>query len=532
MRVGAGEDRAGVSVVADAVAQSLGVEPAAAAAALASQPIPRGALARDGLAIAALTLDGGTPALAVWLLVRTEGAARKSLVLSALLRQDRRAASFRRSSLYTLALVDGVGHLLAHSDVGRIARESTFDDAAGLAAVLATGLAKGVLEAQNGSVIRAYRKLGVLDLMVLAEIPRARAFVATRRLLEKTAFFAALVLACAMLIGIGFARRLTAALSRLALATRRIARGDFSFDGEAPIGARDEVGALSRAFRDMAGEIRRLLAETAAKARMERELETAQLVQENFFPERNLRLGPLEIAAFFRPATECGGDFWGTMRRGDVAYLMIGDATGHGVPAALITAAAHACTTTLEHLGATGKVQLTPAFVAGCLDAAVARAGRGRVQMSFLVLAMDLTNGRVSYVNAAHAMPVVVRRGAGGSGETLDALAAAPVSLLGDAERRTFVEHEDRLAPGDMLVLYTDGLFDCVDRAGEAWGERRLLRAIRGAAKADAGTPAATLADELVRRVEAHVGAAPLEDDMTLVVASWDRAATALPQAS
>ena len=86
------------------------------------------------------------------------------------------------------------------------------------------------------------------------------------------------------------------------------------------------------------------------KARLEKELEVAQLVQASFFPEDKIMTNAYELHSFYEPATECGGDWWGVIHLENKSIWMIADASGHGVPAALITAVANCCKENLNQL--------------------------------------------------------------------------------------------------------------------------------------------------------------------------------------
>jgi sigma-B regulation protein RsbU (phosphoserine phosphatase) len=198
---------------------------------------------------------------------------------------------------------------------------------------------------------------------------------------------------------------------------------------------------------------------------------------------------------------------------------MIGDATGHGVPAALITAAAHSCATTLASLGETlPDFRLSPAFILKSLDAAVGAAGRGQVQMTFFVARIDLRSGHMAYANASHELPFVCRgsRASGGrfAREHLEALATRPDPPLGAGGATVFHEYTAQLDRSDALVLYTDGLVEGRNAQGEDYGERRFARSLIQSGMLDA----AALKAHLVGGALAFFGEKPPQDDVTLVV--------------
>jgi sigma-B regulation protein RsbU (phosphoserine phosphatase) len=234
------------------------------------------------------------------------------------------------------------------------------------------------------------------------------------------------------------------------------------------------------------------------------------------------------VSSYFKPASECGGDWWGSMRLGDKLVLLIGDATGHGVPAALITAAAHSCATTLSHLSERiPALALSPVFILDCLNAAICQAGRGRVKMTFFVAVLDGVTGEMRYANASHDLPVIYRGSAqedadaAPSKEHLDSLGQKPDPCLGESLETRFSEHATVLAPADTMLLFTDGLIECRNNAEEEYGERRLLRSFLTVAQASAEA----IKDGLVAKALGFFEKPAHEDDITLVVVKRDRAA-------
>jgi sigma-B regulation protein RsbU (phosphoserine phosphatase) len=490
----------------------------------ASSPLPLPVVVDRGTFFDALLLPGDVPLLRLAIALDSASPTAPKLIVAAKLRQDRRLALFNRSQTYTTYLVNERGQVLAHKDASLVIKGVDLTANAAVAEALKSTVVKGAREVSGEGgerLIIAYKKLPLGGLVAISEIPTERAYVASRRLVEKSALFAILILALAVLVSIAATRRLTNSLVRLYQATLTIAKGNFDVAVDA--NSRDEIGALSMSFNRMTREIKRLLIETADKARMERELETAQLVQENFFPADRLTVGDLEVAAAFRPATECGGDWWHSLQLGNHLVLMVGDATGHGVPAALITAAAHAATATLTHLaGRLPGLELSAGFIMESLNTAVCDAGKGKVKMTFCVVVIDLETGGMTYANAAHEAPIICRdpgrRGADKADKSdLDVLDGRPDACLGDTTATTYRQHTAELGAGDTLILYTDGLTDCRNAAGEEFGEGRLLRTLVRELQPD---PSA-LRDMLVGSALKHLPAGKtdaLDDDITLVV--------------
>jgi HAMP domain-containing protein len=131
-------------------------------------------------------------------------------------------------------------------------------------------------------------------------------------------------------------------LKMLAWKVDQIARGDLR--ARVDVTSSDEIGVLGENFNVMADRLAILLEETREKATLEKELEVARTIQDTLVPPNEpVDCGPFNFAGYFQPASQCGGDWWTyhTLKNNRL-LLVIGDVTGHGVPAAMITAAAKA----------------------------------------------------------------------------------------------------------------------------------------------------------------------------------------------
>ncbi|MEZ4752011.1 MAG: SpoIIE family protein phosphatase [Bdellovibrionota bacterium] len=124
-------------------------------------------------------------------------------------------------------------------------------------------------------------------------------------------------------------------------------------------------------------------------------------MQDNLFPHKTFLDEKFQLAA--NSASTCGGDWWGYIPVGNKVVILIGDATGHGVPSALVTAAAQSCCTTLRQLGIQfNTFLLTPAQIMTSLNTAVYHAAKGSIKMTFFVSVVDLETGLMHYSNVPY----------------------------------------------------------------------------------------------------------------------------------
>lgn len=250
-------------------------------------------------------------------------------------------------------------------------------------------------------------------------------------------------------------------------------------------------------------------------SRMEVELKTAKAVQDTLFPEpAQFTSSKVSLAGSYQPATECGGDWWFYNTIGDKIFLWIGDVTGHGVSAALVTSAARAAVSGIE-----ANPNITPASALQILNKAVFDASNGRKYMSFCVVAIDLKTGACTYSSAAHELPIWVRflGKDDAKGFEVSVLPTANSSyLLGQHESATFIEDTIYLKPGDGLFLYTDGVTDLTNPAGQAWGDRKVRQAILSCSRETKN--AASFVYKFNELLQAHRQNAEIQDDMTFFV--------------
>jgi tetratricopeptide (TPR) repeat protein len=249
-------------------------------------------------------------------------------------------------------------------------------------------------------------------------------------------------------------------------------------------------------------------------ARERTELEIAQRMQISLLPEQPPLMPDLDIAALVRPAAEIGGDFVGYFPRGADPEtglqrqigIAVGDISGKGLGAALLLSG------TVVALNAVAATGATPSQVAAALhDAMHPYTSRSRMTIAFCyTLLAEQANGWAVQAVGAGAIPPLIRR-AGGECVWLDT-SGFPLGTFGGAQPR---EVTTELAPGDVLLLFSDGIVEAMNPAREMFGFDRLTATLSAL---EAGVDAHTILARLVEAVRQHSGGAELHDDITLVV--------------
>ena len=293
-------------------------------------------------------------------------------------------------------------------------------------------------------------------------------------------------------------------IKQLAWKADQIARGDLA--ARVDVSSGDEIGLLGENFNFMADQIAILLAQTAEKARLEQELEVAKAIQETLVPTPELvQRGPLSFAGYYQPAAQTGGDWWTWAELADgKVLLVVGDVTGHGVPSAMITAAAKAACDVARHVDGD---RVTVTRLLELMNYAIIESAQRRFVMTCFASIIDTHARSITYANAGHNFPYVFR-----GGELTSLMIRG--NRLGDERTSEYEARTTELAAGDVLVWYTDGIVECDNAAGEEFGEKRFRASVRRAAALQPDE----LRDAIIADATAHYGDAPRKDDITLVV--------------
>jgi PAS domain S-box-containing protein len=235
------------------------------------------------------------------------------------------------------------------------------------------------------------------------------------------------------------------------------------------------------------------------RERIEQELRVARLIQHTLLPKSLPELEGHQMAVYYQPAREVGGDFYDFLRLPDGRLgLIVGDVSGKGVPAAIVMAITRTMLRAAYHLGSPGEIlkqvndnlfpDIPPNMFVTCLAAI-----------------LDSRTGRLQYANAGHDLPYV-RHSAGVSELRATGM---PLGLMPDM---SYEEKEITLQPGESILLYSDGLVEAHSPQREMFGFPRMQRYV------GAHPEGAALIDSLLAELEQFTGEEwEQEDDITLL---------------
>jgi sigma-B regulation protein RsbU (phosphoserine phosphatase) len=252
----------------------------------------------------------------------------------------------------------------------------------------------------------------------------------------------------------------------------------------------------------LGGMIFLLALELVDRVRVRDELEVARELQAELLPRELPEVPGYVYAHSYRTANEVGGDFYDLTRLPDGRLaLMVADASGHGMAAGLVMAIANATLHTALDLDP------APERVLALLNRTLCRTGGQRTFMSAFYGLLDPATGEMEFVCAGHPFPLL--RHQGGWTEELGC-GGYPLGLRDPV---AMTRGTATIAPGDLLLLYTDGLPEALDAQGEAaFGYERIQATLQLG-----GTPR-QVHDNILHSFDDHAGGEPIRDDLTLVV--------------
>lgn len=241
------------------------------------------------------------------------------------------------------------------------------------------------------------------------------------------------------------------------------------------INHRDELGILAHSLHQMECDVNRNIKEitelTAEKQQMATELTIATKIQSGMLPKRYPAFPErkdFDLFATMEPAKEVGGDLYDyLMIDDDHLMFVVGDVSGKGVPAALFMAIAKTL------LNSHAEQGLSPSEIFEAINSQLCRSNEMEMFVTCWLGILTLSSGELSFVNAGHPFPVLLRDGDASFVE------AKPNLMLAGMDGISYVEHTVKLQKGDTLLIYTDGVTEASNAQQELFGDERLLAAVK-----------------------------------------------------
>ena len=325
--------------------------------------------------------------------------------------------------------------------------------------------------------------------------------------LAVVAFLFLIIEGFALFFGVRISEGIVSGVHALHRGTRAVAAGDL--DAVIAIPNEDEFGDLARSFNEMTLAVRHGRELALANERLTQELTTARAIQVRLLPGAQPQVPGFEVTGASVPSREIGGDYYDFLAQGDDAIgIAIGDVSGKGMPAALL----------MSNLQASLHGQVlhrgTVASVVQRVNDLLVRSTDPHMFATFFYGVLETATGRFTCTNAGHNPPLVLRRDG-----SLERLTTGGL-LLGMVGDMVYQQDTVELAPGEVIVMYTDGITEAVlpgadEEDPEAmFGEERLCEVLRRSRH----LPASGIQDAILAAVADHTRGVAQSDDITLVV--------------
>lgn len=329
-----------------------------------------------------------------------------------------------------------------------------------------------------------------------------------RQVQVRAAFVLLLGTVIAILLGIVMSGGMTRQINELSKGAERIAEGDLDY--RVKIKGGDEIARLGHLFNKMSINLKHHIEElrrtTAEKERLTREIEIARGIQQSFLPDAFPQIPGLEVVAISLPARVVGGDFYDFIPLLNNKWgLVVADVSGKGVPAALFMALSR----TLMRSTAAGAV--SPSDAINHANRLILQDSKASMFVTLFYAVVDTKTMTLDYANAGHNPPLLVTGLTNNSNILLLKAQGVPLGISSDVATIT---ERIILKSGDMVLLYTDGVTEAINKEGEQFEMERLEKIARDNRHASAQEIMDKVQDEL----KTFVGRQPQYDDITIMV--------------
>jgi phosphoserine phosphatase RsbU/P len=307
----------------------------------------------------------------------------------------------------------------------------------------------------------------------------------------------------ALVTGTILTRTITRSVGDLYDATLHVGRGDFSH--RVRVHQRDQLGALGESFNEMTASITSLIEEQRQRQKLEHEIAIASEVQRQLFPKSVPSLPGLELAAICKPARVVSGDYYDFIRTGPTSLgIAVADISGKGIFAALLMASLQGALRSAATLDGNANTAKLVALLNGHLF----RNTSDDRYATFFYATYDSQTHMLAYTNAGHLAPFLLTR------DCVQQLDQGG-TVLGLFEETPYTQVALQVAPGSLLVAFTDGITEAANAYAEEFGRERLKDEILR----NRDLPVQALMESLIAAGEKWSGTAEQADDMTVVVA-------------
>jgi hypothetical protein len=248
------------------------------------------------------------------------------------------------------------------------------------------------------------------------------------------------------------------------------------------------------------------IARLHSRERIERDIEIARQLQYKFLPQDLPRMDRLQLATYFRPAYEVGGDYYDFIELGQNRLgLVIADVSGKGIPAAFYM------TMIKGMVQSKAFEEVAPRDLLKQINRVIYKYTETNTFITFFYAIIDTEQATIVYSNAGHNPPLLLSR----DGQTRELSCGGVV--LGVMPQPDYYEEIVELTDGDLMLFYTDGVVETTDVLGMEFGTQRLGSILKNRD----GSTASDLITEVGKALDSYAAGAPQTDDITMILVSY-----------
>lgn len=415
------------------------------------------------------------------------------------------------------------GYYISHHLKERILYETVFTNALESNNLDYDKIGREMLKAQSGSI--RFENEGIMSYAIYSPIPNIGWFLcnvckedvllndldtATRSII----ILFTIGILCLFLFSILIIKKLIKPLAGFATSAQQIAHGNF--DAHLPdIKSKDEMSTLHDSFaymqRSLASYITELRETTASKERIESELNIAHEIQMGMipkifppFPER----ADVDLYAILKPAREVGGDLYDFFISEDKLYFAIGDVSGKGIPASLFMAVTRSLFRNIS-----GYID-SPEQIITRMNDSISEQNESSMFVTLFVGILDLQSGLMTYCNAGHNPPVMVK--SNGEAYFMHVEKNLPVGIF---KEFVYKNEEIHLDLDSKLFCYTDGVVEAENIAKEIYTDEKLIESI----SEHHSYCVKGMTEHILESVSLHAHSVEQSDDITILVINYKK---------
>lgn len=339
------------------------------------------------------------------------------------------------------------------------------------------------------------------DLVAEADLTQEYVLQRFRRVIAYSGAVMGVMLALVVVLALAVSRRLTRHIEELARGFDSVGQGDFSV--RVTVHGKDEIGQLAQGFNTMVPALEE-------RIHMRQALDVAHEIQRNLLPQKSPQIPGFQVEGRSVYSESTGGDYYdclqgaGGAEHDDAVGLVVGDVTGHGLPAAMLM------TTARAFLRQRASMPGGPAEVLGDVNRQLSRDvdQTGRFMTLFYAV-LEPKERILRWARAGHEPALLYSPEA----DSFEELGGEGLPL-GTVQEWRFEQRERRLAPGELLCMVTDGVMEARSPSGEMYGRQRLQEVLRRSHRLPPGETAQALLEDL----QAFRGQDSFDDDVTLLL--------------